>query len=167
VTVVRTAEIADLERLLVIADRRRHEYAGYQPRFWNPAPDALVRQRDYFETLLADPEALFEVAATADRVRGFIAARLLPAPPVYDPGGVTCLVDDFTVDDTEAWSEVGPLLLASARSWAAERDAAQLVVVTAARDHPKRAALSAADLSLASEWWVGAVPSRGPMPARP
>ena len=155
--IVRVAEVADLEAVLVIADRRRHQYARYQPQFWNPAPDALDKQRAHYTALLDDPETLFGVAVTADHVQGFIIARLTPAPPVYSPGGATCLVDDFTVDESESWPVAGPLLLATVRSWAADRGAVQMVVITAAADNPKRAALSTADLRLASEWWVGAV----------
>lgn len=154
--IVRAAEVADLEPVLAIADRRRHEYSRYQPRFWNPAPDALNKQRAHFASLLDDPETLFAVAATAHHLQGYIIARLTPAPPVYDPGGATCLVDDFTLNDSASWPSVGPLLLDMVRSWAAERGAVQLVVVTAGADSPKRAALRTANLSLASEWWVGA-----------
>ena len=31
-------------------------------------------------------------------VRGFVIARIMNAPPVYDPGGKTALVDDFCVE---------------------------------------------------------------------
>jgi hypothetical protein len=157
IVVVRVADVADLEKILVIADRRRRQYASYQPQFWNPAPDALDKQRAYFGSLLDDPETLFAVSISADQVDGFIIARLVPAPPVYDPGGATCLVDDFTVNDTDSWPAAGPLLLAMVRSWAAVRGAVQLVVVTAGSDEPKRAVLRTVDLSVGSEWWVGAI----------
>lgn len=153
--ILRSALAADLDQVLAIADRRRHQYAAYQPQFWNPSSDAVRRQRDYFTSLLADPAKLFVVAVANDRLRGFVIATLAPAPPVYDPGGLTCLVDDFTVDEPESWLEVGPQLLDSVRSWAEERGAVQLVVVTAGGDDPKRAVLNSVGLSLASEWWVG------------
>lgn len=154
---VRAAEVSDLEPVLLIADRRRREYAEYQPRLWNPDPDAVAKQRTYFAELLDDPETLFAVATTPEGVQGFVIARLVPAPPVYNPGGPTCLVDDFTVDNPASWSDAGPLLLAAVRSWAGRRGAVQLVVVTAGADDAKRAVLDRADLSLASEWWVGSV----------
>jgi len=116
----------------------------------------LYRQRDHFLSLRGDQDTLFAVAEVADRVQGFIIARLVPSPPVYDPGGTTCLVDDFTVADVQVWPEVGPLLLDRARAWAADHGAAQLVVVTAGRDDAKRAVLDVAGLTAASEWWVGA-----------
>lgn len=157
IVIVRAVEIGDLEAVLHIADQRRRQYAEYQPQFWNPAANALDKQRVFFAALLEDPEALFAVAVTADHVDGFVTARVAPAPPVYDPGGATCLVDDFTVDDPKSWPVAGPLLLDHVRAWAAGRGAVQLVVVTAVGDDSKLAALRTADLGSASEWWVGAI----------
>jgi hypothetical protein len=59
-------------------------------------------------SLRRDKDTLFAVAEVADRVQGFVIARLVPSPPVYEPGGTTCLVDDFTVADVQMWPEVGP-----------------------------------------------------------
>ncbi|SDT09476.1 hypothetical protein SAMN04488543_3018 [Friedmanniella luteola] len=47
------------------------------------------------------------------------------------------------------------LLLDAVRAWAADRGAAQLVVVTAHLDEPERAALRSSGLTVASEWWAG------------
>lgn len=152
---VRAADVTDLDLVLAVADSRRREYATYQPQFWNPAPDALDKQRSYFTSLVDDHEALFAVSLEDGVITGFIIARLVPTPPVYDPGGATCLVDDFTVNEADSWPVAGPLLLARVRSWAADRGAAQLVVVTAGSDEPKRTTLMTLDLSLGSEWWVG------------
>jgi GNAT superfamily N-acetyltransferase len=157
IVTVRAAIATDLEPVLVIAERRRRQYGAYQPHFWNPAPDAVTRQREFFGSLITDSAWLFAVAVTPGQVLGFVIARVVPAPPVYDPGGATCLIDDFTVDEPESWSEVGPQLLTFAQRWASERGAAQVVVVTAAADDPKRAMLNTAGLSLASEWWVGRI----------
>lgn len=155
---VQQARDDDLEALLTIADARRKTYAEYQPRFWRPAPDAVDRQRPYLASLLDDDDSLV-LTATADGadLRGFAIGRLVPAPPVYEPGGASCVVDDFAVVDPEEWLTVGPLLLDALRRWAASRGAVQLIVVTAHHDEPKRAALRSQDLTLASEWWVGPV----------
>jgi GNAT superfamily N-acetyltransferase len=157
IVTVRAAIATDLEPVLVIAERRRRQYAGYQPKFWNPAPEAVARQRTFFKALITDSTTLFAVAVTPHQVQGFVIARVAPAPPVYNPGGATCLIDDFTVDESQSWSEVGPQLLTLARQWASKRGAAQLVVVTAAADDPKRAVLNTAGLSPASKWWVGPI----------
>jgi hypothetical protein len=155
---VRRASLADLDGLLGIASARRTAYAAYQPTFWRPAPDAIDRQRAYFTSILDDDQTLVLTATENDAgLRGFAIGRLVPAPPVYDPGGVSCVVDDFAVADPDEWLTVGPLLLDALRSWASSRVAAQMIVVTAHLDEPKRAALQSHGLTLASEWWVGSV----------
>ena len=53
------------------------------------------------------------------------------------------------------WPRVGVELLAAAGAAARERGAAEVVVVTARLDGPKRAALAAAGLIPAWESWVG------------
>ena len=152
---VRRAAEPDLSAMLDLAAERRADYASRQPRFWRPAEDARSRQSDYFASLLDDPQTLVLVDGdTSDEVTGFVIARLVGSPPVYDPGGPTCLVDDFTVRDPSDWSTAGGALLDAVRSWAAEHDATQLVAVTGQHDQPKREALRSAGLAVASEWWV-------------
>lgn len=159
---VRRATEDDLQEVLKLADLRRDEYRRYQSRFWRPADDAVSRQRDFFSSLFTDDHAIVLVAEVGSKVRGFIIARTLSAPPVYDPGGLTCVVDDFTVSDPADWAAAGPALLDGVRTWSAEQGAVQLVVVTAHLDKAKRAALQEARLTLASEWWVGPTAPRPP-----
>lgn len=149
---------ADLEQLLEIAAARRQEYAQYQPQFWRPAPDAVARQRDFFTSLIDQDDTLVVVARDNSGVRGFAIARTADAPPVYDPGGVTCVVDDFAVADPTDWPTVGPLLLDAVRAWACDHGATQMIVVVAHLDQAKRAVLSTAQLNIASEWWVAPIP---------
>ncbi|CAA9373481.1 MAG: hypothetical protein AVDCRST_MAG75-302 [uncultured Propionibacteriaceae bacterium] len=153
--VVRPAVSDDLDRLVALAALRRVQYAEFAPQFWRPATDAGALQRRFFASLLADDSTITLVAIAAARLAGFAIARVVPAPPVYDPGGLTCLVDDFTVEHPEDWPTIGVQLLERVRELASERGAAQVVVVTAYRDIPKRQALRVAGLALTSEWWVG------------
>lgn len=157
------ARLADLEQVLDIAAERRMDYAEYQPQFWRPAPDAVHRQREYVETLLEDDQALVVVARDGAGLRGFAIGRLVPAPPVYDPGGASCVVDDFAVASPGEWSTLGPLLLHALRSWGIGRGAVQLVVVTAHSDQTKRAVLSGDGLTIASEWWVATMTDKPPL----
>jgi hypothetical protein len=158
---VRRAVEQDLPEVLDLAAQRRADYATHQPRFWRPAKDAWNRQLEYFASLLVDPQALVLVYCDqAERVTGFVIARLVPAPPVYDPGGLTCLVDDFVVRDASDWPVAGVALVDAVRGWASEGGASQLVAVTGRQDEPKRDALRIAGLSLASEWWVDEVERR-------
>ena len=86
---------------------------------------------------------------------GFLIATVGPTPPVYDPGGLTAMIDDFAVVSDAAWATTGRDLLGAATARVRDRGATQLVVVCGHRDEPKRAALRAAGLSLASEWYTG------------
>ena len=115
--------------------------------FWREAESALVMQDLWFRFLLTSDDHHLLVATDPDgRVVGFLIAQVMDAPPVYDPGGRTCMVDDFVAEPGEASDG----LLAAARSWAVTRGAVQMVVVTAAADEAKRSALAANDLAVAS-----------------
>ncbi len=161
-SVIRPAGAGDLDAVLDLAAARRQQYATYQPRFWRPAPDATIRQAPYLAALIADPAVITLVAVTGTVLVGYAVGQLGEAPPVYDPGGLTCTVDDFTVADPDLWATVGVDLLAAVTREATDRGAAQVVVVTAARDEPKRAALDRGGLTPASEWWVApTAPPRG------
>jgi len=39
----------------------------------------------------------------AGQLTGFLIATLNLAPPVYDPGGLTCDIDDFVVTPAPKW----------------------------------------------------------------
>lgn len=140
--------------MLKLADGRRRQYATYQPVFWRPALEATARQRLHFAALIDDDTAITVVAATARSLVGFATGAVVPAPPVYEPGGPTCVVDDFAVGDPELWPTVGVALLRTVRRTARERGAVQLVVVCGHLDQAKRSALEASGLTIASEWWV-------------
>ena len=147
---IRPAEPGDLDRILALAATQREEYATFQPRFWRPAPDAADAQRAYLLGLIEDGA----IALVSEPSFGYAFGTLLPAPPVYQRGPA-CLVVDLAVEDRVLWPRVGVELLAAVRVAARDRGATDAVVVTARLDGPKRAALAAAGLVPASEWWVG------------
>lgn len=166
---VRAATTDDLDAVVDLAAATRAGYAVHQPVFWRPAPDARGAHRTYLAGQITDDRVISLVATEPDRGRvdgaeavvGFAVGVLHPAPPVYDPGGPTCTVDDFTVDDPERWATTGVDLLRAVRARAAARGAAQVVIVVGAHDHPKQAALAATGLTAASQWWT-APTSPGP-----
>lgn len=151
---VRQAEALDIASILDLAEQRRNEYARYQPRFWNPAADARLTQSRYFTQLLETPEVMTGVYEQDSRIVGFIIARLVPAPPVYNPGGLTCLIDDFCCASADAWSTVGVPLLEHVYAEARQRGAAQAVIVCGHLDQPKRQILFSSGATIASEWFV-------------
>jgi hypothetical protein len=153
----RPAAQDDIEDVAALAAVRRRDYEAHQPRFWRQAENALARHRTYLHGLVDEPDQIFLVAGDAGRVSGFVIGRLVPAPPVYEPGGLTCLVDDFAVESPDAWTSLGPVLLRDLSRVAHARGAVQLVVVSGRHDEPKRVALQAAGLVVASEWWVGPI----------
>lgn len=154
---VRPAVGSDLEDMLMLAESRRHEYETYQPIFWRPAVDAAARQRPHLARLIADDAVITVVADSPHGLAGFAIGTVVSAPPVYDPGGRTCIVDDFTVDDRERWPTVGADLLRYVGRAAGRQGAVQIVVVCGHLDGPKRALLETSGLDIASDWWVGSV----------
>jgi hypothetical protein len=150
---IRPATAQDVDGLADLAELRRSDYARYQPVFWRPATDAKRRHWRFLAKLAASNDAITLVSDDSGRLTGFIIVTFVPAPPVYDPGGLTGLIDDFAVAPGR-WPTTGARLLQAALEAAAGRGAVQAVVVTAHLDEPKRSMLRAAGLQLASEWWL-------------
>lgn len=152
---IRAATEADLPAILELAAAKRDEYATYAPVFWRVADDAVERQALFFRNQwIQNPQALTLVTERDGSIVGFIMARVHAAPPVYDPRGPVCSVDDFTVATSDLWNTTGEALLGAAKQWAQERGAVLIIVVTAQRDTAKRTMLAATGATVASEWWV-------------
>jgi hypothetical protein len=145
---IRRAAPGDLDRILALAAAQREEYAGYQPRFWRPAPGAVDAHREQLAGLLGSG-----IVLVSEPSFGYAAGTLVQPSPLYDRG-LACVVEEVAVEDAGLWPRVGVELLAAVRAAARDRGATQAVVVTARLDGPKRAALTAAGLVPASEWWV-------------
>jgi hypothetical protein len=151
---VRDFREEDLDAVAAMCDARRQAYAAHQPVFWRPAPDASSVGRSFLAEQASRDTTLAAVHESSGVVDGFVLASIVDAPPVYDPGGRTCGIDDYVVREPALWAHAGPELLGYVARLAAERGAVQCVVVTSARDEPKRAMLRAAGASVASEWYV-------------
>ncbi|MBI3429321.1 MAG: hypothetical protein HY050_04560 [Actinobacteria bacterium] len=151
---IRMAEDFDLEEILNLANGKRLEYETYQPVFWRVAPDAKAQQRTYIADQIADEKVITLVATSESKLVGFVIGRLVPAPPVYNPGGLTCSIDDFVVRRNDLWETIGADLLDQVRKVAISKGAVQVVVVCGHFDEPKRKALEKSSLTIASEWWV-------------
>ncbi len=153
--VIREAIEADLVPMLDLAEARREQYAFYHPLFHRPAHGARDLQGPFFSKLMANEDFDVLVSETAGRVDGFLIGHVVPAPPVYDPGGLTCVIDDFVVAGADTWARGGRALLEEMKARARARGAVQVIVVTAPQDNPKRDMLEDAGLSVVSEWLAG------------
>ena len=152
---IRDATVDDVEAIAELAAARRADYEQAQPRFWRRAVDAVEVHRPWLAELVRDPDVISLVAYGDDgELAGYAVATVVPSPPVYDPGGPTGLVDDFQLADPDRWPTLGLELLATVRARLASRGVVQLVVVCGQHDVAKCAALTAAGLSVASEWYV-------------
>jgi GNAT superfamily N-acetyltransferase len=151
---IRTARETDSLRMVAIAETKRVEYEGYSPRFWRKAPDSSLKQELFFERLLTSPDVIALVAQGEDTLAGFIISAITIAPPVYNPGGPVCIVDDFAVATPQEWDSIGAALLAAVEREAKARGAVLSVVVCPQRDQVKRAMRQKAGAAVASEWHV-------------
>ena len=152
---IRTATSADVPAMVGLSSAKRRAYAGVLPVFWRPAADADTLQTAWFAHLLARDSTVALVAEDTAGVAAFVVGMLHPAPPVYEPGGSTCTVDDFCVREEALWPTLGAALLAQVRAQARARGAVQVVVVCGVHDQPKRTLLERPDLSPASLWFTG------------
>jgi GNAT superfamily N-acetyltransferase len=151
----REATAADVERMVELADNARRAYEPHAPVFQRPAANAREVHRPWLSQLVESPEAGTFVHEDSDGdVDGFAMITTLPAPPVYDPGGLSSLIDDFAVSSPDKWATAGATLLNEASAWARERGAVQVVVVSGPHDGPKRAVLQDAGLYVVSEWFT-------------
>ncbi len=155
VRVTRDAVATDVDSIVELAERRRVEYEFAQPQFWRRAPDAVDKHRPWIAAQVASDDVISIVEpGPADGLAGFVLGTLVDAPPVYDPGGPTGLIDDFAVADASLWSSTGRRLLEEALRRLRERGATQVTVVCGHHDRAKRSLLSDAGLAIASEWYV-------------
>ena len=140
---------------------KRKAYEKVQPIFWKEAEDSNKVQEKWFLELLEHDEVIVLVALSRDTtaVTGFIVGSIINAPPVYDPGGKTLMVDDFCVSLPELWYTVGRDLLIHLQDRAVERGSVQTIVVCGDHDAPKKAFLEESRLGMASRWYVNQIRS--------
>jgi GNAT superfamily N-acetyltransferase len=131
---IRSARREDAPAMVDLSEQKRFEYEQYQPRFWRKAAGSREKQLPFFERLIESDRVIALVLEGLGGIDGFVIASLTEAPPVYDPGGSTCLIDDFVVRRPGDWETVGKELLAAADREARKRGAMQTVVVCGRQD---------------------------------
>lgn len=153
---VRHARVGDVGAMTKLIERRREHYEELQPTFWKRAARSATRTRWFYTSLiLLGRHTLALVAEEGSDLVGFLIAKQLRAPPVYDPGGPTVIIDDFCVARPDKWMLVGGSLLAHARAFGRRAGWCQIIVVCGAQDGPKSALLQSTDLSVVTHWWRG------------
>lgn len=156
---IRTSLLPDIESMVLLSKNKRLAYEKAQPQFWRYAgEEGDNTQRQWFKELLEDKNYLmFAAESDTKEILGFIIGKLMPAPEVYNPGGLTLMIDDFCVASENLWQSVGAELIEAVKTAAQSKGASQILVVCGAHDHKKRKFLSEQNLSIASEWFVGAI----------
>jgi hypothetical protein len=134
--VIRQAVPDDVAAMVVLAAGARAELAEYQPMFWRSREGAAELQDAWFRFLITSDADLVLVGTDDDNmVVGFLIAKVTDAAPVFDPGGRTCVIDDFVAPRGVVFDG----LLAAARTWAAGEGAVQLVEIVRGDDLLPRA----------------------------
>ncbi len=149
------AEEKDIDAMVALSYEKRKYYEQAQPQFWKYATGAEEGQGVWFRELLKNEQYIMLLAANGAAIVGFLIGRLVPAPEVYDPGGLTLMIDDFCVKTPDLWRTVGQELVLNGRRIASAKGASQILIVCGHHDEAKREFLRKMNLSIASEWYVG------------
>ncbi|PON12587.1 hypothetical protein C2W62_38840 [Candidatus Entotheonella serta] len=151
---IRPVTAADVPRILELLQQRRETYQHYAPVFWRIAERAVEKHDPFIRGLVDNADVLTIVHESNKRVDGVLIATLIDAPPVYDPGGKVCMIDDYVVESPELWREVGIRLLGHCHDWARAQGGVLQIIVCAQKDMPKAAMLKGMGAEVASEWYV-------------
>jgi hypothetical protein len=140
--------------MVALMERKRSEQEQEQPIFWRKAEESAMKHAGYLHNLLQRDGVFAFVHETAGAIDGLVIGMEMTAPPVYNPGGPMCLIDDFTVANPDLWSTGGRALLEAAQTQARERGMVSMQVICGHYDAPKRAMLGAAGFPVVSEWRI-------------
>lgn len=140
-----------------LSSLKRKAYEKVQPQFWSYAGiSGDQAQIKWFKEILSSPDYIALVAMDQKVIEGFVIGQIISAPSVYNPGGLTILIDDFCVADNQ-WDITGQCLLDNIKHKASTKNISQIVVVSGAHDVSKKQFLEKNKLSTASEWYVGSL----------
>jgi hypothetical protein len=130
---IRKAVADDIAAMVALSDRDRTHREKVDPEFFRKNAAGAEFQAYFFKNQLESDRIIAEVDEHAGQLRGFVIATIMQAPPVYDPGGLTVLIDDFTVADENEWNSVGVALLEHVKTEGKARGAVGLVTICARR----------------------------------
>lgn len=105
--VIASATTSDRDAMNALSYQKRRAYEKAHPQFWKWAGQSGENaQRKWFLDLLKDENYICLTAKHVDKLVGFIIGKITPAPEVYNPGGLTLVIDDFCVDNHQ-WNAIG------------------------------------------------------------
>ena len=155
---IRLSQAGDIQSIVEMSYQKRLSYEKAQLQFWKYVGDAAeLSQAKWFEELLDHDDHIMLTAESNQKIVGFIIGKSMPAPEVYNPGGLTLMIDDFCVADESEWHSIGSKLIQGIKTIAKTKGVAQILVVCGAHDESKRRFLKRMGLTVASEWYVGSI----------
>lgn len=151
------ANLDDIDDMSRLSKAKRLAYEKAQPKFWAHAGEKGDEiQKAWFKELLDNPEYLLFIAKDLNQqCMGFVIGKLMQSPQVYNPGGLTLLIDDFCVATDALWSSVGLQLLKQIKKHSKEKGAIQVIVVCGHHDKLKAKFLNENKLNIVSDWYLG------------
>lgn len=155
--IIRRAFETDIDAMVFLSYKKRREYEKIHPQFWRYAEGAEKGQNEWFKKLLTKDDSILLVAELEGKIIGFIIGSIMKSPDVYNPGGLTVLVDDFCIASPMLWKVIGSRLLLELKQLSKKKSVAQILVVCGRHDEPKRSFLKRFGLRTASEWYVGGI----------
>lgn len=131
---IRRAVKSDVGDMVELSKIKRLAYEKAQPQFWRYAGEAGdIKQAEWFETLLENEEYIMLTAEDHhQKIIAFIIGRMISAPEVYNPGGLTLMVDDFCVSANNLWNDIGSKLINNITAEAKTMGVSQILVVCGA-----------------------------------
>ncbi len=156
IIMIHPSQLPDIDVMVSLSKSKRLEYEKAQPQFWGYAGEKGDNsQKKWFKELLQHKDYLmFTAENESQETVGFIIGNLISAPDVYDPGGLTLMIDDFCVYSENLWESVGNKLIEVIKFSAKSKGAAQILVVCGSHDNSKRKFLMNKNLTIASEWFI-------------
>ncbi len=155
---IRKATVDDIKEMAALSSLKRKQYEIYQPQFHKVAEGAVELQTEFLKDSLSKENVIALVNGDgAQKINGFIMGAVVNSPPVYNPGGKVCFVDDFMVSDPSLWATVGKALLDGVIELGKEKGAVLANIVCGPLDKPKKDVLSQNGFSVATEWNVKSI----------
>lgn len=154
---INSATTDDIAQMMKLSLEKRLQYEKAQPLFWKKADDSEAVQTNYFLDLLKNTNFMLLTAKHDKIMFGFIIGHIVSAPSVYNPGGLTCMVDDFCINNETSWQSTGALLLDALKIQAKKLHAIQIVIVSGDHDKNKKDFLQKAELAIVSNWYQGSL----------